>query len=90
MRKITLALAGASVALAGLMSAPAAAADFRGHDRGRMEQAQNRGQFQNRLASNGRFMANNRFEGRKWNRGDRCAQSHVGRIAAPFLHAFLG
>lgn len=50
MKKIALALAGASVALTGLMATPAAAADFGGHDRGRYEQVQNRGnqQVQNR------------------------------------------
>lgn len=50
MKKIALALAGASVALTGLIATPAAAADFGGHDRGRYEQVQNRGdrQVQNR------------------------------------------
>ncbi len=47
MKKIALALAGASVALTGLMATPAAAADFGGHDRGRYEQVQSRG-YQNR------------------------------------------
>jgi Ni/Co efflux regulator RcnB len=51
MKKIALALAGASVALTGLIATPAAAADFGGHDRGRYEQVQNRGD-QNRSYQN--------------------------------------
>ncbi|HZU50291.1 MAG TPA: RcnB family protein [Sphingomicrobium sp.] len=77
MRKIALALAGASVALTALVATPASAADFRGNDRGRVEQMQSRGFAQNRgfapdrgFAQN-RFSQNNRFEGREWNRGDR-------------------
>jgi Ni/Co efflux regulator RcnB len=42
MKKIALALAGASVALTGFAATPAAAADFRGHDRGRYEQVHKR------------------------------------------------
>ncbi|HEX3676154.1 MAG TPA: RcnB family protein [Sphingomicrobium sp.] len=87
MKKIALALAGASVALTGLMATPAAAADFGGHDRGRYEQGQNRGhqqvqnrgyqQVQNRgyqEVQNRGFDGNrsdNRFQARSWQRGDR-------------------
>src|SRR5579872_4405301 len=57
MKKIALALAGASVALAGIAASPAAAADFNGHDRGRIEQVQNRSFVQNRtFGQNRSFM----------------------------------
>lgn len=77
MKKIALALAGASVALTGLVATPAAAADFRGHDRGPFEQVQNRNFNQNRFVNNNRsfaqnrFVNNNRFQARQWQRGDR-------------------
>lgn len=72
MKKIALALAGASVAVAGLAATPAAAADFRGHDRGRYEQVQTRSFEQNRFARNDNYSRyNNRFQARRWNRGDR-------------------
>jgi hypothetical protein len=54
MRKIALALAGASVAITGLAATPAAAADFRGHDRGRYEQVNKR------IVVNKRFVKNHR------------------------------
>lgn len=65
MKKIVLGLAGASVALSGLAATPASAADFRGHDRNRYEQVQHRGFVQNR------FVNRDRFQGHRWNRGDR-------------------
>jgi Ni/Co efflux regulator RcnB len=77
MKKIALALAGASVALTGLAATPAAAADFRGNDRGRHEQVQTRvvqtRSFErNRFARNdNRFRNDSRFQARRWNRGDR-------------------
>ena len=53
MKKIVLALAGASVAFTGLAATPASAADFRGHDRGRFEQVQTRQRsMQNRFVNN--------------------------------------
>jgi len=79
MKKIALALAGASVALTGLAATPASAADFNRHDRGRYEQVQNRN-IHNRVVTNryvtNRFVAkrytNNRFaQAHRWNRGDR-------------------
>ena len=61
MKKIVLALAGASVALTGLAASPAAAADFGGHDRGRYEQVQNRSFNQNRSYDQNRGFAQNRY-----------------------------
>jgi len=69
MKKIALALAGASVALTGVMATPAAAADFRGHDRGRYEQVHNRKVVKNRFVTN-RFVTN-RFQNHRWQRGQR-------------------
>jgi Ni/Co efflux regulator RcnB len=66
MKKIAIALAGASVAITGLAATPAAAADFGRHDRNRYEQVQ-----RNRVVVNNRFVQNNRFQGHRWNRGDR-------------------
>lgn len=60
MRKIVLALAGAAVALGGVAATPAAAADFRGHDRGRFEQAQGRNFAQNRNYDQNRYYGQNR------------------------------
>jgi Ni/Co efflux regulator RcnB len=71
MKKIALALAGASIAITGLAASPAAAADFRGHDRGRFEQSQDRRFVQNRTIVRNRFVTNNRFQARRWNRGER-------------------
>ena len=70
MKKIALALAGASVALTGLVATPAAAADFRGHDRGRYEQVTKRIVVNQRF-DNHRFRNDNRFQQRRWNRGER-------------------
>jgi Ni/Co efflux regulator RcnB len=70
MKKIALALAGASVALTGFAATPAAAADFRGHDRGRYEQV-NKRVVVNQRFDNHRFRNDNRFQQRRWNRGDR-------------------
>jgi Ni/Co efflux regulator RcnB len=63
MKKLTLALAGASVALTGL-AAPAAAADFR-HERGRYEQVQTRKLVKHRIEQK------NRYQAHRWNKGDR-------------------
>jgi Ni/Co efflux regulator RcnB len=71
MKKIALALAGASVAITGLAASPAAAADFRGHDRGRQEQVQTRNFQQNRFVTNVRSRNDNRFQAHRWNRGER-------------------
>ena len=70
MKKIALALAGASVALTGLVATPAAAADFRGHDRGRYEQV-NKRVVVNQRFDNHRFRNDSRFQQRRWNRGER-------------------
>lgn len=70
MKKIALALAGASVAVAGLVATPASAADFRGHDRGRYEQVTSRVVVNQRF-DNQRFRNDNRFQQHRWNRGDR-------------------
>jgi len=72
MKKIALALAGASVAITGLASTPAAAADFGRHNhRGRYEQVQNRRVVTNRFVTRNRFVTQNRFQQHRWNRGDR-------------------
>ena len=74
MKKIALALAGASVALTGLAATPASAADFNRHDRGRYEQVQNRNTH-NRVVTNryvtNRYVANRYVQAHRWNRGDR-------------------
>jgi Ni/Co efflux regulator RcnB len=64
MKKLTLALAGASVALTGIAATPASAADFGRHDRGRYEQVQTRKVVKQRFV-------NNRFQNHRWQRGDR-------------------
>jgi Ni/Co efflux regulator RcnB len=71
MKKLTLALAGASVALTGLVATPASAADFNRHDRGRYEQVRTRTVVKNRFVTNDRFQRDNRFQARRWKRGDR-------------------
>lgn len=72
MKKIVLALAGASVAITGLAATPAAAADFGRHnDRGRYEQVQNRNLQKGRFVQNNRFVTQNRFQNHRWNCGDR-------------------
>jgi Ni/Co efflux regulator RcnB len=65
MKKFTLALAGASVALTGIAATPAMAADFGRHDRNRYEQVQTRQVVRNR------FVQNNRFQAHRWERGQR-------------------
>jgi Ni/Co efflux regulator RcnB len=65
MKKLTLALAGASMALTGFAATPASAADFNRHDRGRYEQVQVR------KVVNKRFVSNNRFQNHRWQRGQR-------------------
>jgi Ni/Co efflux regulator RcnB len=65
MKKLSLALAGASVALTGIAATPASAADFNRHDRGRYEQVQTRKVVRSRM------VVNNRFQNHRWNRGDR-------------------
>ena len=65
MKKIALALAGASVALTGLVATPASAADFGRHnDRGRYEQV-------NKRVVVKRAVKQNRFQARRWQRGER-------------------
>jgi Ni/Co efflux regulator RcnB len=71
MKKLTLALAGASVALTGVMATPAAAADFGRHDRNRYEQVQTRTVERGRFVTNDRFQRDNRFQARRWQRGER-------------------
>jgi Ni/Co efflux regulator RcnB len=71
MKKLTLALAGASVALTGVMATPAAAANFGRHDRNRYEQVQTRTVERGRFVTNDRFQRNNRFQARRWQRGER-------------------
>jgi Ni/Co efflux regulator RcnB len=63
MNKLTLALAGASVAITGLAATPASAADFGRHDRGQYQQVQTRQVVQNRFVQNDRFVGTNRFVG---------------------------
>src|SRR5690349_23185018 len=70
MKKIALALAGASVALTGLAATPASAADFNRHDRGRYEQTHNRKVVRNRVVIN-RYNTNRYVQTHRWNRGDR-------------------
>jgi Ni/Co efflux regulator RcnB len=65
MKKFALALAGASVALTGIVATPAAAAGFDRHDRGRYEQVNKRVVVKNR------FMNRNQFQGHRWQRGQR-------------------
>jgi Ni/Co efflux regulator RcnB len=68
MKKIALALAGASVALTGLVATPAAAADFGRHnDRGRYEQVNKRVVVKQRFNNN----SHNRVQAHRWNRGER-------------------
>jgi Ni/Co efflux regulator RcnB len=85
MKKFAIALAGASVALTGLVATPAAAADFGRHnDRGRHEQVQkgqvvrNRAVVNNRFQNNGynRFQ-NQHFQARQWQRGQRFDQRYA-------------
>jgi len=67
MKKIALALAGASVALTGLVATPASAADFGRHnDRGRYEQVQKRKVVRNRIVIKNRYQ-----QAHRWQRGQR-------------------
>jgi Ni/Co efflux regulator RcnB len=74
MKKIALALAGASVALTGLAATPASAQQFGRFDRNRYDQVETRqfqaNQFQGRQMVQNRF-ANQRFQARNWQRGER-------------------
>ena len=65
MKKLALALAGASVAVTGLAATPASAAVFGRHDRYGYEQVRTRTVVQNRYANRHRVQAH------RWNRGDR-------------------
>ena len=65
MKKLTLALAGASVALTGIAATPAMAADFGRHDRNRYEHVE-----RNRVVVKNRFVQN-RFQNHRWQRGER-------------------
>jgi Ni/Co efflux regulator RcnB len=77
MKKIALALAGASIAITGFAATPAAAADFNRHDRDRHEQVQTRRVVTQRFVANNGFRNDNRFgngyrfQTHRWNRGDR-------------------
>jgi Ni/Co efflux regulator RcnB len=64
MKKIALALAGASVALTGFAATPAAAANSRGHDRGRYEQVQKRVVVKNNFRQNHKWQRGQRFDRR--------------------------
>lgn len=73
MKKIALALAGASVALTGLVATPASAADFGRHnDRGRVEQVQSRQMVRNRTVVNNRYQ-----QAHRWERGQRFDQRYA-------------
>lgn len=68
MKKIALALAGASVALTSVVATPAAAADFGRHDRGRYEQVHNR-KVVKRIVKK-RIVKQRYANARKWHRGE--------------------
>jgi Ni/Co efflux regulator RcnB len=70
MKRIALALAGASVAVAGIAATPASAAGFDRHDRNRYEQVHVRKVVKNRYVQN-RYVQNNRFQHHRWERGQR-------------------
>lgn len=74
MKKLVLALAGASMALTGLAASPASAQEFNRFDGNRHEQVQTRQvqtrQFQGRQMVQNRF-SNERVQARNWQRGDR-------------------
>jgi Ni/Co efflux regulator RcnB len=83
MKKIALALTGASVALTGLASTPASAADFGRHDRGQYEQVRGRTIVNKRIATN-RFVQNHR-----WQRGDRFDRRYAANyrvISNPYYY----
>ena len=79
MKKLALALAGASVALTGLVATPALAADFGRHnDRSRYEQVQTRKVVQNRRVVRNRVVINNRYQqNHRWQRGQRFDQRYA-------------
>jgi Ni/Co efflux regulator RcnB len=78
MKKLMLAVAGASVALTGFAATPASAADFGNHNRGRYEQVQNRKVVQNRQVVRNRVVVNNRYQqNRSWQRGQRFDQRYA-------------
>jgi Ni/Co efflux regulator RcnB len=70
MKKLSLALAGASVALTGLVATPASAADFGRHDRGRYEQVHKRQVTHKRIVKQ-RVVKQRFVNARKWQRGQR-------------------
>lgn len=81
MKKLALALAGASVAFGGIAATPAAAADFRNHDRGRYEQVHKRVVVKK--------VKKSRFHARKWQRGqrfDRRYASNYRVISNPYYY----
>lgn len=83
MKKIALALAGASVAFTGLAATPASAAAFGRHDRGRYEQVQTRKVVKQR------FVKNNRAQNHRWQRGqrfDRRYASNYRVISNPYYY----
>jgi len=78
MKKLMLAVAGASVALTGFAATPASAADFGNHNRGRYEQVQNRKVFTNRKVVRNRVVINNRYQqNHRWQRGQRFDQHYA-------------
>jgi Ni/Co efflux regulator RcnB len=83
MKKLTLALAGASVALTGIAATPASAAGFGRHDRDRYQQVQTR-----RVVTK-RFVNNNRAQNHRWQRGqrfDRRYASNYRVISNPYAY----
>jgi len=83
MKKLTLALAGASVAVAGLAATPASAAGFDRHDRNRYEQVHVRKVVKNR------YVQNNRFQNHRWQRGqrfDRRYATNYRMISNPYYY----
>jgi len=89
MKKIALALAGASIAITGLAATPASAADFNRHDRGRHEQMQTRRVVTQRFVSNNRFGNSYGFQTHRWNRGDRFDSRYAGNymvVANPYAY----
>jgi Ni/Co efflux regulator RcnB len=80
MKKLTLALAGASVALTGIAATPASAAGFGRHDRQ---------QVQTRRVVTKRFVNNNRAQNHRWQRGqrfDRRYASNYRVISNPYTY----
>ena len=78
MKKLMLAVAGASVALTGFAATPASAADFGNHNRGRYEQVHNRKVVKNRKVVRNRVVINNRYQqNHRWQRGQRFDQRYA-------------